>query len=244
MRARGLVLTLVVSLSLALVAIATPARAAPVCKDRDDCKQQCQDGHGAIAACTRYGDLLAQGKGGGAPERGAAVEVYRLACDPARGPGADDGAAQDPAACLALAGLFDEGWLFEVDADKARQEAALRHGLALARAQCEGTTPHGCGVAAQLTAAMIDEGLLDNDSIADALALAKQGCKVGDFDSCALLRRQAYAWVDRLPGSARNLPPLPPPAPPAPTSPTSPTTSTTSTPAGTTTPATPAGTAT
>ena len=220
MRARGLVLSFVI---VGLV-IAGPASAAPPCKTRDDCQRECKDGGGAPEACTRYGELLARGRGGAAARSKAAL-VYEEVCDET---------PTDPAACLALANLVGTGWLFEVERDQIRQKALLERGLVLARSQCDGDVPHGCGVAAEIISAQVAAGIADPSALEEALTRVERGCTAGDFASCALIRRQVFSWLQRLPDDTgdKDRPPVllvdrraasvvapvaaPPPAPPVP----------------------------
>lgn len=185
MRVRGLVLYVV--LVVVAGAEATSAGAAPICRDRADCARACMDGGGLAEACTRHADQLALGKGGD-PERARAVELYRRACRHSDG---------DPAACLALAGLVGDGWMFEVERDPGLQRSALELGLGLALPRCEQGQGRACGLAAELQAAQIAAGVVDPAALPEVPRRAERGCVARDFGSCLLIERQVLSWQEK-----------------------------------------------
>ncbi len=176
-------IVLVVIVMTAAVAAAAP----PVCGERDDCQRACQDGGGVVAACTRYGELLARGRGG-EPERAKAVAIYDRGCQRVDG---------DPAACLALAELVGEGWLFEVERDPARQRVAIDRALALAEAGCDRHDDVACGLTAQAQLAAIAVGAADRSELVEVGQRAKRACTRRTVSACMLLDREALAWQDK-----------------------------------------------
>jgi TPR repeat protein len=195
MRARGFVRSSILAsvVSCVVVGVATLAAgvpvagAAPVCKERDDCKRACGDGGGPTLECTRYADLLAAGKGG-EPERAEALALYRRAC------GARDG---DPAACLAGARLAGEGRMLEVDRDPALQRSLLQLGVGLAAPRCAAGDGGACGLTAELIQSEVAAGVADAAQLTDAVARAERGCTLRDFPSCLMIDRQALAWQEK-----------------------------------------------
>lgn len=179
----------------AALLLAQAGQARAECAGETACSAACDGGD--PVACTKHGDILAQGIGR-SPDHAGALKRYVQACD-----GTESTVDTDPVACLAAAKLYDNGWLFEIQLDPYTASTYRDRALSTGNEACNNDAlpaprvARGCYAATEVQRAEI---LRDPDAYASAGAEVatefvdrlSKSCRLGSVEGCLVGKQQLW----------------------------------------------------